>query len=115
MKYVVSVLILLLIISGCVALGSKIADSNLAEGNVYEGTGQGYRGPITVHVRMQGAVITEIDIADSAEDRLVGGQAMEELIDLVIMYNSTDIDAISGATESSRGFLEAVENAIIKR
>ena len=76
-----------------------------------EGTGQGYRGTIRVRLRLEAGVIAEIKIVDSAEDRAVGGAAIEELIELVLTYNSTDIDAISGATESSEGFLEAVENA----
>jgi len=70
---------------------------------------------VTVQVWMDGADIIEIVIIDSEDDRFVGGAAIEELIDLVVMYNSTDIDAVSGATESSKGFLEAVERAIIKR
>ena len=112
MKYfLLSLVILIVIVSGCMVLGGRIS----AEGYVFEGTGQGYRGPVTVQVRLNGADITEIVVLDSVEDRFVGGEAMEELIDLVIMYNSTDIDAISGATETSRGFLEAVENAIMKR
>ena len=76
-----------------------------------EGTGQGYRGTIRIRLRLEAGVIAEIKIVDSAEDRAVGGAAIEELIELVLTYNSTDIDAISGATESSEGFLEAVENA----
>jgi uncharacterized protein with FMN-binding domain len=43
----------------------------------------------------------------------VGGEAIEELIDTVVGYNSTDVDAVSGATETSKGFLEAVYNAIM--
>jgi uncharacterized protein with FMN-binding domain len=39
---------------------------------------------------------------------------MEELIDIVIEYNSTDVDAVSGATATSKGFLDAVNNAILK-
>jgi uncharacterized protein with FMN-binding domain len=78
-----------------------------------EGTGQGYRGTIRVRLRMEAGAIAEIEIVDSAEDRAVGGAAIEELVELVLTYNSTDIDAISGATETSEGFLEAVENAIL--
>jgi len=142
MKYILFfalVLILLgtLIVQGCIALNSNLFGSNEPQGSdeayvLYEGTGQGYRGPITVQVRMNGAhtefvetgfaqtpfaytEITEIIIIDSEEDRFVGGEAIEELIDLVILYNSTDLDAISGATETSKGFLEAVDNAIMKR
>jgi len=110
MKYLFVSFLVLFIISGCVLLGGA-----LTGGEIFEGTGQGFRGLITVQVRMNGADITEIIIVDSEEDLLVGAQAIEELIDLVIMYNTVDIDAISGATESSRGFLEAVDNATMKR
>ncbi|MDR0321025.1 MAG: FMN-binding protein [Treponema sp.] len=104
---------LITVVSGCALLSVQRGFNN-SEGEVYEGTAQGFRGPITVQVRLDNGSIAEIVIVDSMEDRFVGEAAMEELADLVIMYNSTDIDAISGATESSRGFLEAVENAILR-
>ncbi|MDR2543321.1 MAG: FMN-binding protein [Treponema sp.] len=104
------VLFVIAVICGCVATSSA-----LLEGEYYEGTAQGYRGPITVQVRMNGNDITEIVVLDSVEDRFVGANAIEELADLVVLYNTTDLDVISGATESSRGFLEAVDNAIMKR
>ncbi|MDR0443288.1 MAG: FMN-binding protein [Treponema sp.] len=111
MKYVfISLLILAIVITGCAVLGgSRITASD----GYYEGSGSGYRGPISVRVRVAGGNITEIEILESEEDHFVGGEAIEELLDLVILYNTTDIDAISGATESSRGFLEAVGNAIL--
>jgi len=65
-------------------------------------------------VRLNGGKIMEILVVDSSEDRFTGAAAIEELIDLVIENNSADVDAVSGATESSRGFLEAVQNAILK-
>ena len=37
---------------------------------------------------------------------------MEELLELVLETGSTDLDAVSGATFSSRGFLEAVDDAL---
>jgi urocanate reductase len=114
MKYFLFSTVILVVIAAaavesCVALGG----SRVASGEIYEGTGQGYRGPIRVLVRLSGGSITEIVVADSVEDRFVGGAAIEELIDMVIEYNTSDVDAVSGATESSRGFLEAVENAIM--
>ena len=114
MKYILfSVMSLVILVSGCAVFGSSSSAGN-GEEAVYEGTGQGYRGPIEVQVRLNGRSITEIIIVDSVEDRFVGGAAMEELLDMVIEYNSTDIDVISGATETSKGFLKAVENAIMK-
>ena len=102
--------ILFVVVSGCAVLEA----SRNGGGEVFEGTGQGYRGPIHVQVRLDDGVITEI-IVESAEDRFVGEAAIEELIEQVIECNSTDVDVVSGATESSRGFLEAVDNAIMQK
>jgi len=112
MKYLLfSLFALLIIFSGCAVFSRAAAE----QGELFSGSAQGYRGQIAVQVRMNGSQIAGIVITDSDEDRFVGGAAIEELIDLVIMYNTADLDAISGATESSRGFLEAVQNAIIGR
>ena len=97
---------------GCAVFRQSGVMEKRADG-VYEGAGQGYRGSIRVQVRMEGGSIASIEIIDSDEDYAVGGAAMEELLDMIITYNTTDIDAVSGATETSRGFLEAVENAIL--
>ena len=115
MKYTFGyVIVLLAFAAGCAVFGpGGRAQQAASADSLFEGTGQGYRGPIRVLVRMEGGSIAAIDIVDSEEDRLVGGAAMEELLDLVIAYNTTDLDAVSGATESSKGFLEAVENAIM--
>jgi uncharacterized protein with FMN-binding domain len=95
--------------------GSAGAGKNGTPGadGVYEGIGRGHRGPIRVKVRLERGSIAEIDIVESGEDQFVGGTAMEELLEMVLMYDTTDLDAISGATESSEGFLSAVENAIL--
>jgi len=107
MKYVLfSVVILVVVVSGCLT-------ASQLQGEIYEGTAAGYRGPICVRVRMNGSSIMDVAVVDSSEDRFVGEAAMEELIDLVIEYNSTDVDVISGATVTSKGFLEAVNNAIM--
>jgi uncharacterized protein with FMN-binding domain len=80
---------------------------------VYEGEALGYRGTIRVRVGCENGAITDITVIESKEDRAVGGAAMEELADMVLMYNTTEVDAVSGATETSRGFLAAIENAIM--
>jgi len=113
MKYVLfSILALFLIISGC--LSSKVDRIALqgGEDEIVEGTGTGYRGPIHARLRMKGGIIMEIEV-DFIEDRFVGGAAIEELIDMIIEYNSTDVDVVTGATETSKGFLSAVESAIM--
>jgi len=112
MKYVLFIILtLLLLITGCLNFSGWLREVN-EEGEVFEGIGIGYRGPIHVYLRMNNGSITEIEV-DSIEDRFVGGAAIEELIDLIIEYNNTDVDVVTGATETSRGFLSAVEDAII--
>ena len=114
MKYCFGfIMIVSAILSCCVVLGTGRAGERAGPDGVYEGSGQGYRGKIHVLVRIEGGRIAEIEVVYSMEDRAVGGEAMEELANLVLEYNSTDIDAISGATESSKGFLEAVLDAIL--
>jgi fumarate reductase flavoprotein subunit len=105
MKYLFCPWLLAAIIFGC----ASFTTGNEA---FYEGAAMGYREMIHVRVGMEDGVITEITVIESSEDPAIGGAAIEELIDLVMMYNTTEIDAVSGATETSRGFLEAVENAI---
>ena len=98
------------ILSGCISQRQNEDDY----GNSFKfGEAMGYRGLIRVKVCIENGYLSDITVIESGEDRAVGGEAIDELIDLVIMYNSTEIDAISGATETSRGFLQAVENAML--
>lgn len=82
---------------------------------IYEGSGRGYRGPVHVSLQISQAGIEDIVITNHTESAYPGVAAMEELLEMVLETGSTDLDAISGATYSSRGFLEAVEDAIRKR
>ena len=81
---------------------------------VYEGSGKGFRGPINVQVQVSAAVIEDIVITGHKESTYPGASAMEELLEMILEYGSTDLDAVSGATYSSRGFLNAVEDAVGK-
>jgi uncharacterized protein with FMN-binding domain len=79
---------------------------------VYEGVGQGFRGTVCVAVEVDDSGILGIGILSHDDDPLIGGAAMEELLELVLEVNPADIDAVSGATESGEGFLAAVEDAL---
>jgi uncharacterized protein with FMN-binding domain len=81
----------------------------------YEGSGQGLRGPVLIRLRIESGVITGLEITRHEDDEFTGGPAMEGLAELVLEYNGPDgVDAVSGATESSAGFLAAVEDALAK-
>ena len=111
MKYFFLIIIVLFCLFNC-ASNEKDKNHNTEGITFCEGAAMGYRGIIRLNISMQGGTITDITVLESYEDMAVGRMAIEELIDLVLMYNTTEIDAVSGATETSRGFLDAVENAI---
>ena len=100
------------LIFGC--LGSPSIQKAGFRPGIYEGTGQGYRGPIQVQVEVSRAGIEDIKITNHKEGTYPGGAAMEELLELVLDSGSTDLDAVSGATYSSLGFLDAVDDALAK-
>ena len=78
----------------------------------YEGTAPGFRGQVRTVVQVDENGIAGIELSHEDDDE-IGGAAMEELLELVLEGNSTeDIDAITGATESSLGFLSAIEDAL---
>ena len=110
MKVLISSMLFVLfvqtLLSGCV---SQQAGSV----SLHEGAAIGYRGLIRVRVSMEQGTMTDIIVIESSEDRAVGGAAIEELIELALMYNTTELDVISGATETSKGFLAALENAVL--
>ena len=96
----------------CLALPS-VREAGYTPGT-YEGIGSGYRGPIHVRVQTSASGIEDIAIIKHQESNFPGLAAMEELLEKVLETGETDVDAISGATYSSRGFLQAVENALEK-
>jgi len=101
-----------ILLAGCLGAGS-LREPGYTPGT-YEGSGRGYRGPIQVRVQVGPAGIEDIVITGHRESVFPGLAAMEELLEAVLEYESTDLDTVSGATFSSRGFLEAVENALKK-
>ena len=106
------IIVVPLLVLGC--QGSDfIRDTGFTPG-VYEGVGQGRRGPIRVRLQISQAGIEDIVIVSHRESVFPGAVAMEELLEAVIETGSTDLDAVSGATFSSAGFLEAVEDALRK-
>lgn len=62
-----------------------------------------------VEVTVQGGKIICIDILEHKQER---GIAAEAIIDDIIREQKTDVDAISGATNSSVVIKKAVENAL---
>ena len=58
--------------------------------------------------------ITDIKIVKEQENKVLAAKVYTDLKNDVIATNSADLDVISGATFSSKGFLDAVKDAAKK-
>ena len=87
---------------------------NAYKNGTYEGSGTGYGGTITVQVTLEDDTITAVNVVSApGEDSAYLSQG-ENVINSIISEQSTDVDTISGATFSSTGILEAVNDALSK-
>ncbi len=82
------------------------------EDGTWEGTGSGYQGRIDVSVTVTGGRITSIDIQGHRETARLAEPAFARLVEAVLAGQDLGVDAISGATSSSRGLLDAVRHAL---
>ena len=80
---------------------------------VYTGTGTGYGGDLTVSVTVQDGRITEARVTETQDDEAYLALAEQVLEDIVAKQGTDGVDTVSGATMSSRGILEAVDNALV--
>lgn len=79
-----------------------------------QGTGVGKHGDVTVAVTFDSGKIKDIKIVKEQENPVLAAKVFTDLKQHVIDTNSVQLDAISGATFSSKGFLDAVADAAKK-
>ena len=80
----------------------------------YTGEGQGFGGTIQVEVTLENDTITDIQVVSApGEDSAYLSQG-EGVISTILAAQSTDVDTISGATFSSTGIINAVNDALGK-
>ena len=90
------------------------AAASMATPVTAEGTGVGKHGDITVAVTFDAGKIQDIKIVKNAENPILAKKVFTDLKDQVVALSSTDVDLISGATFSAKGFIDAVNDAAKK-
>ena len=90
---------------------SEVVKGSFTDGT-YTGEGQGNNGPIKVEVIVKDGSITEINVLEQAETANIYAGAAEQFIPELIRTQNLDLDAVSGATNSSNGIREAVKDAL---
>ena len=84
---------------------------NFTDGT-YTGTGKGNGGDITVEVIVEGGNITTINVVDQHETEGIFESAESSVLASIIRSQSLTVDAVTGATNSSNGLMEAVADAL---
>ena len=116
MKKRVSALFLAMALTlGLAACGGKAEPTPEAPQSVTgTGEGTGYGGAIKVEVTLSAdkTVIEEINVTEQNETESIGGKAIELLTASVKENQTVNLDAVTGATLASEGFLGAVKAAI---
>ena len=95
---------------------SQAADEDSISGAYKEGECFGkasaYNGNVEVKVTISGGKITAIDIVKTKDDEEYFFDAQKKVIPEILEKQSTDVDAVAGATTSSEGICHAVEKAL---
>lgn len=100
---------------GCIVLTAMLvacATASVYTPGTYVGVGKGHAGEVKVAVTVSATKILKIELIQSDETAGIGDTAFDELASRVIAANSAEVEAVSGASESSGGILEAIKNAL---
>lgn len=85
---------------------------------LYTGVGDGFDSEITVEIMAKKNSKGELRISDikytHGDTEAIAGPALNELATKVKNTQSIDVDVVAGATYSSEGFIQALEDACSK-
>ena len=87
------------------------ASGRYADG-VYTGSGSGFRGKVQVQVTVESGAISDITVLSYKDDSQYFNKAKSGVIAAILAQQSPEVDAVSGATFSSRGIMAAVADAL---
>lgn len=87
-------------------------DPALLRDGIYEGSYRGGPNKAVVRVSIAEGKISSIEVVEHQAWR--GRKAEKPIVERIIATQSTAVDAVSGATNSSRVIMNAVQNAIEK-
>jgi uncharacterized protein with FMN-binding domain len=78
----------------------------------YTGVGTGKTTGMQVSVTIAGDKITQVSVVASRDDEEYLVEAVNGLIPQILSTQSTAVDTVSGATRSSKGILQGVDDAL---
>ena len=92
-------------------LGSCSKSPKYADGT-YTGTAEGRNGDVTVSVTVSGGKITAASVTGHEETEGIADPAITEIPARIVKAQSARVDAVSGATITSKAIMQAAEKAL---
>ena len=87
--------------------------SSLWKDGVYTGEGTGFNPGLQVQATIEGGLIAAIEIVEHDErNERYYSRPMDLIPQQIVDAQSTDVDTVTGATRTSMGIIEAVEDAL---
>lgn len=91
---------------------AEVADLDSVEDGVYSGSADGYSGPISVEVTVEGGEITDVKVLSHSDSPGISDPAIEEVPAAMVAGNTTEVEVVSGATFTSTGIINAANIAL---
>lgn len=79
---------------------------------MYKGSALGNNGPIKVDVQLEGNKMTDVSVISHNESPGISDHAFKVIPELMVENQTYNVDAVTGATITTRGIKKAVENAL---
>ncbi|MDY0235282.1 MAG: FMN-binding protein [Gudongella sp.] len=105
-------IVLLLCLAMALSVVACAPKEEAAEAVTLTGAGEGFGGEITATVVKEGDKIVSVEVVGEEETDGIGTLALDQLPAMIVEANSTEVDAISGATYTSDGIIYAVNSAL---
>lgn len=98
--------------TGCSA-NTKTQQEVIVGPNVYIGSGTGLKSEVKVAVKLaEDGAIEKVSVLEIGDSPFISDAAIEGVTEAMVEEQSLDVDAVSGATWSSMGIMEAAKNAL---
>ena len=79
----------------------------------YTAEGKGIGGKVPVTVEVKDGKVASVEVGDNSETHGIGSKAIEQLPEAIVAANGTEgVDAVSGATVTSKAIFTAVDEAL---
>jgi fumarate reductase flavoprotein subunit len=96
-----------LLLAACATQGKAKGATGTASASA-----DGFGGEITVTVTMENGIITNVEAEGPDETQGIGSRAVMMLPARMVEKNTVEVDALSGASISSQGLIDAAREAL---